>query len=98
MLPYTSPMPQNFLRTKDMDPAQRALFEGSSFEQVQAVLRRGGDVLARVKVGRALPVEEVLADGSYLSHIYPDYNAITPPSWGRCPPTSASASATRRDE
>ena len=32
-------------------------------------------MLARVKVSRALPVEEVLPDGSYLSHIYPDFNA-----------------------
>jgi hypothetical protein len=47
----------------------------SYFEPIQAVLQRGGAVLARVKVSRALPVEEVLPDGSYLSHIYPDYNA-----------------------
>jgi hypothetical protein len=47
----------------------------SYFEQVQTVLQRHSDVLARVKVSRALPVEEVLPDGSYLSHIYPDYNA-----------------------
>jgi hypothetical protein len=47
----------------------------SYFEQVQAVVPRHSDVLARVKVSRALPVEEVLPDGSYLSHIYPDYNA-----------------------
>jgi hypothetical protein len=47
----------------------------SYFEQVQAVVGRQSDVLARVKVSRALPVEEVLPDGSYLSHIYPNYNA-----------------------
>lgn len=47
----------------------------SYFEQVQAALQRQSDVLARVKLSRALPVEEVLPDGSYLSHIYPDYNA-----------------------
>jgi len=47
----------------------------SYFEPIQAVLRRQSEVLARVKVSRALPVEEVLPDGSYLSHIYPDYNA-----------------------
>jgi hypothetical protein len=47
----------------------------SYFEQVRAVRERGSDVLARVKVSRALPVEEVLPDGSYLSHIYPDFNA-----------------------
>jgi hypothetical protein len=47
----------------------------SYFEQVQAVKGRGSDVLARVKLSRALPVEEVLPDGSYLSHIYPSYNA-----------------------
>jgi len=47
----------------------------SYFEQVQAVRGRQSDVLARVKLSRALPVEEVLPDGSYLSHIYPDYNA-----------------------
>jgi hypothetical protein len=47
----------------------------SYFEQVRAVKARGSSVLARVKVSRALPVEEVLPDGSYLSRIYPDYNA-----------------------
>jgi hypothetical protein len=46
----------------------------SYFEQVQTVLQRQSDVLARVKVSRALPVEEELPDGSYLSHIYPSYN------------------------
>jgi hypothetical protein len=47
----------------------------SYFEQVQAVVARHSAVLARVKVSRALPVERVLPDGSYLSHIYPSYNA-----------------------
>ena len=47
----------------------------SYFAQVQAVKQRDSEVLARVKLSRALPVEEVLPDGSYLSHIYPDYNA-----------------------
>jgi hypothetical protein len=47
----------------------------SYFEPIAAVLSRGGHVLARVKVSRALPVERVLPDGSYLSHVYPDYNA-----------------------
>jgi Insertion element 4 transposase N-terminal/Transposase DDE domain len=47
----------------------------SYFAQVRAVRQQGSEVLARVKVSRALPVEEVLPDGSYLSHIYPDYNA-----------------------
>jgi len=47
----------------------------SYFAQVRAVRQRGSEVLARVKLSRALPVEEVLPDGSYLSHIYPDYNA-----------------------
>lgn len=47
----------------------------SYFAQIQAVQQRHSEVLARVKVSRALPVEQVLADGSYLSHIYPDYNA-----------------------
>jgi hypothetical protein len=47
----------------------------SYFEQVKAVLDRQSEVLARVKVSRALPVEQVLPDGSYLSHIYPSYNA-----------------------
>jgi len=47
----------------------------SYFKQVQAVVQRHSDVLARVKVSRALPVEEILPDGSYLSHIYPDYNS-----------------------
>jgi hypothetical protein len=47
----------------------------SYFEQVQAIRARGSEVLARVKLSRALPVEELLPDGSYLSHIYPDYNS-----------------------
>ena len=47
----------------------------SYFEPIQAVTQRRGAVLARVKVSRALPVEEALPDGSYRSHIYPDYNA-----------------------
>jgi hypothetical protein len=47
----------------------------SYFEPIQAARDRHSDVLARVKLSRALPVEEVLPDGSYLSHIYPDYNA-----------------------
>jgi hypothetical protein len=46
----------------------------SYFEQVHAVVKRQSDVLARVKVSRALPVEQDLPDGSYLSHIYPSYN------------------------
>jgi hypothetical protein len=47
----------------------------SYYEQVRLVLERGSQVLARVKAQqRALPVEEVLADGSYLSHIYPSSN------------------------
>jgi hypothetical protein len=47
----------------------------SYFEQIEAVVQRQSDVLARVKVSRALPVEKMLPDGSYLSHIYPNYNA-----------------------
>jgi Insertion element 4 transposase N-terminal/Transposase DDE domain len=48
----------------------------SYFEQVRQVRRRHGHVLARVKVRqRALPVEEALSDGSYLSTIYPTSNA-----------------------
>ena len=47
----------------------------SYFNQVKVIREQGSEVLARVKVSRALPVEEVLPDGSYLSHIYPDYNA-----------------------
>lgn len=47
----------------------------SYFEPIQAIARRGGQVLGRVKVSRALPVEQALSDGSYLSTIYPDYNA-----------------------
>jgi hypothetical protein len=46
----------------------------SYFEQVLAARRRNSHVLARVKVSRALPVEEALPDGSYLSTIYPSYN------------------------
>jgi hypothetical protein len=48
----------------------------SYFDQVQAVRRRHSHVLARVKAQqRDLPVEKVLADGSYLSTIYPSSNA-----------------------
>jgi hypothetical protein len=47
----------------------------SYFEPVRAIVQRGSQVLARVKVSRALPLERVLPDGSYLSSIYPDYNA-----------------------
>jgi hypothetical protein len=44
----------------------------SYYEPVRLARRRGSHVLARVKAGqRALPVEEVLPDGSYRSHIYP---------------------------
>ena len=46
----------------------------SYFELVALVRRRKSHVLARVKVSRALPVEEALPDGSYLSTIYPSYN------------------------
>jgi hypothetical protein len=47
----------------------------SYYEEVRLVLSRGSHVLARVKAfQRELPVEEVLADGSYLSHIYPSWN------------------------
>ena len=47
----------------------------SYFNPVKVIRDQGSEVLARVKVSRALPVEEVLPDGSYLSHIYPDFNA-----------------------
>jgi hypothetical protein len=47
----------------------------SYFAPIRAVKARGGEVLARVKVSRALPVERALPDGSYLSHVYPDYNS-----------------------
>ncbi len=47
----------------------------SYYDQVRLTLRRHSHVLARVKAAqRALPVEEVLADGSYRSHIYPSFN------------------------
>ena len=47
----------------------------SYYEQVRLVLQRGSHVLARVKAEqRALPVEQVLPDGSYRSHIYPSSN------------------------
>jgi hypothetical protein len=47
----------------------------SYYEQVLLVRRRDSHVLARVKTRqRELAVEEVLADGSYLSTIYPSYN------------------------
>jgi len=47
----------------------------SYYEQVRLARRRGSHVLARVKAEqRALPVEEVLPDGSYRSHIYPSFN------------------------
>jgi hypothetical protein len=47
----------------------------SYYEQVRLVRQRDSHVLARVKAEqRALPVEDVLPDGSYLSHIYPSFN------------------------
>jgi Insertion element 4 transposase N-terminal/Transposase DDE domain len=47
----------------------------SYYEQVRLARRRDSHVLARVKAGqRALPVEEVLPDGSYRAHIYPSFN------------------------
>src|SRR5262249_32326218 len=47
----------------------------SYFELIAAVLRRRGQVLARVKARqRDLPVERALPDGSYLSTIYPSSN------------------------
>ncbi len=47
----------------------------SYYEQVRLARERGSHVLARVKAEqRALPVERVLADGSYLSTIYPSSN------------------------
>lgn len=47
----------------------------SYYEPIQQVLQRGSHVLARVKAQqRTLPVEEVLPDGSYRSHIYPSFN------------------------
>lgn len=43
---------------------------------VRAAVLRGNEVLARVKAGqRGLPVEKVLADGSYRSTIYPSAKA-----------------------
>jgi hypothetical protein len=48
----------------------------SYYELIHAVRRRHSHVLARVKAKqRDLPVEKVLSDGSYLSTIYPSYNA-----------------------
>jgi Insertion element 4 transposase N-terminal/Transposase DDE domain len=48
----------------------------SYYEQIAAVRRRKGHVLARVKARqRDLPVEKALPDGSYLSTIYPSSNA-----------------------
>ena len=46
----------------------------SYYEQVAAVVRRKSHVLARVKVSRALPVEQTRPDGSYVSTIYPSFN------------------------
>jgi hypothetical protein len=47
----------------------------SYYEQVRLVRKQNSHVLARVKAKqRALPVETVLPDGSYLSHIYPSWN------------------------
>jgi hypothetical protein len=44
----------------------------SYYEQVHLTRQRDSHVLARVKAGqRALPVGEVLPDGSYRAHIYP---------------------------
>jgi hypothetical protein len=47
----------------------------SYFRLIAAVKAKGGEVLARVKVSRKLPVDEELPDGSYLSSIYPDSNS-----------------------
>jgi hypothetical protein len=47
----------------------------SYFALLAAVKARGGEVLARVKVSRKLPVEKGLPDGSYVSSIYPDGNS-----------------------
>src|SRR5262249_10928565 len=48
----------------------------SYYELIAAVRRRKSHVLARVKAKqRDLPVEQRLPDGSYLSTIYPSYNA-----------------------
>jgi Insertion element 4 transposase N-terminal/Transposase DDE domain len=47
----------------------------SYFGLVAQVKARQGEVLARVKVSRRLPVERELPDGSYLSSIYPDSNS-----------------------
>jgi hypothetical protein len=47
----------------------------SYFEEVRLTRKRNSHVLARVKAEqRTLPVEEVLPDGSYLSHIYASSN------------------------
>jgi Insertion element 4 transposase N-terminal/Transposase DDE domain len=47
----------------------------SYYEQVRLAREQDSHVLARVKAAqRALPVEEVLPDGSYRSHIYPSSN------------------------
>jgi hypothetical protein len=46
----------------------------SYYELIEAVLGRGSQVLARVKVSRALPVQKELPDGSYVSTIYSSYN------------------------
>lgn len=66
-VPLLQRLPENSLVLMD-----RGL---SYFGVIDAVRQRGGEVLARVKVSRALPVEQKLADGSYLSRIYPDYNS-----------------------
>jgi hypothetical protein len=43
---------------------------------LRAAVQRGCAVLARVKAGRSdLPVEEVLPDGSYRTHLYPSAKA-----------------------
>jgi hypothetical protein len=42
-----------------------------SFDLWEQARRTGADLLFRAKQGRDLPVEERLADGSYLSRIYP---------------------------
>jgi Insertion element 4 transposase N-terminal/Transposase DDE domain len=47
----------------------------SYFRLIAQVKARQGEVLARVKVSRRLPVEQQLPDGSYLSSIYPDFNS-----------------------
>jgi hypothetical protein len=46
-----------------------------SYRMLQATLARGAQFLGRAKLGLVLEPTEVLSDGSFLAHVYPDTKA-----------------------